>query len=195
MQTQAEPSLTTLVESGNPDTTPASSGNVGATLPEAEQSRNTQEPAELDVERIVKKRLDRERKKWEAESEEAAKRARMDEAERLKAELADKDKEIAERDAALAREKAIRALTNKVADPEAAYKLAEGNSGLMSDEGVNVDALLKAYPFLAPQARPHAATTGAGGSIPRTGDLTAEDFRDKSPAWVRENLHRLKPPK
>lgn len=184
---------TTPVESGNHDTTPESSGNALTTPPEAEKTGTTQEPAEHDIERIVKKRLDRERKKWEAEAEEAAKRARMDEAERLKAELADKDKEIAQRDAALAREKAIRALTGKVADPEAAYKLAEGNDDLMSDGSVDAEALLKAYPFLAPQQDTkrvdlpgQRTTTGA------TSELKPEDFRGKSQEWITANLHRLK---
>lgn len=142
-------------------TPPAAEPNAGTTPPDAEKPGTDQT---LDVEKVVKKRLERERKKWEAEREEAEKRARMDEAERLKAELADRDKAIAERDAALAREKAIRSLSGKVADPEAAYKLAEGNDDLLSDGQVDADALLQAYPFLAPTPAGPNATRGAGGS-------------------------------
>src|SRR5690625_7770675 len=77
---------TTPVESGDLDTTHAPSGNEGTTPPEAEKTGTTPPEGgnELDVEKIIKKRLERERRKWEAEREEAERRARMDEAERLK---------------------------------------------------------------------------------------------------------------
>lgn len=151
------------------NTTPAASGNDGTTPPAAETAGTTPQPEggnetqQPDIDKIVQKRLDRERKKWEADAEERAKRARMDEAERLKAELADKDKEIATAKAEAANARQVAALTGKVVDAGAALKLLDPERHLAEDGTVNTTALLTDYPFLKP------ATPGVviGGANPR----------------------------
>ena len=179
-------------------TTPAASGNDGTTPPEAVNTGTTPPPeggnqAQPDIDKIIQKRLDRERKKWEAERDEVEKRARMDEAERLKADLADRDKRIAEAEAKAVMAERRASLTGKVADPTAALRLLDDDH-LTDDGAVNVDALLKAYPFLAPTPTGPTPTRGAGGSTPRDGNLKPDDFKGKSPAWITANIHRLKPP-
>lgn len=192
---QTEDSMTTPVESGNPDTTPESSGNALTTPPEAEQTGTTQESAEHDIEKIVKKRLDRERKKWEAEREEAAKRARMDEAERLKAELADRDKAIEAAKAEARRERTLRQLgPDKVVDAEEALYIAERLDLVGEDGSVDLEALLKAKPFLAPPEAKRVDLPGQKTMPGPKGDLTPDDFRGKDQTWIAANLHRLKSP-
>lgn len=154
-------------ESTTPNPTPAVGGNDSTTPPATASAGTTPQPEggnQVDIDKIVKQRLERERKKWEAETEEAAKRARMDEAERLKADLADRDKKIAAAEQkALAAERRA-SLVGKVADPAAALRLLDDDEHLADDGSVNVDALLKTYPFLAPTTPPAgapAASTGA----------------------------------
>jgi len=172
---------TTPVESGDLDTTHAPSGNEGTTPPEAEKTGTTPPEGgnELDVEKIIKKRLERERRKWEAEREEAERRARMDEAERLKAELADRDKAIAEAKAAAEAAERRAALTGKVADPAAALKLLDPEEHVDEEGNVNVDALLKSYPFLAPQQSGPTPTRSGGGSAPTTTSVQLSQLQEQ----------------
>lgn len=179
-----EDSNTTPVESGNPDTTQAAAVNSGTTPSGAEQTENTQaaggnDGTTPDINTIVEKRLARARKQWEAEAEEQAKRARMDEAERLKAELADKEKAIAERDAQIKRERTLRQLAGKVIDPEDALAIAERNDLVDDDGNVDLAKLLDSKPFLAPQ-------TAAGVNIPGARNA-------KKPTLTVEDINRMKP--
>lgn len=114
-------------------------------------------------------------------------------AELLTAKVAELEKSQADAVAKATAAERRASLTGKVVDPVAALKLLDDAKHLTDDGAVNTDALLADYPFLAPKAGV-PVTPGAGGTIARTGDLTSEDFRGKSPEWVRENLHRLKPP-
>jgi hypothetical protein len=132
--------------------------------------------------------------KFRTRAEEVESAQKTAEAERLKqAPLEERLKALeAEREELAAR--ALRAerlasITGRVADPKAALKLLDETH--VTEDGVNVDALLKDYPFLAPQAPGTSPTKGAGGGTPR-GHLTPEDFRGKSPEWCEENIHRLK---
>ena len=91
----------------------------------------------------------------------------MEESERLKAEKADAEKKALD-----AEERALRAerkatLAGKVADPNAALKLIE-ESHLDSSGNVNVDALLKDFPFLKPatQSPPLDGGNPPGGGKP-----------------------------
>lgn len=157
--------MTTAPQPNDPDTTPTDGGNVGTTPPEAVNTGTTPpEGGNQDaIDRIVKQRLERERRKWEADRVEAEKRARMDEAERLKADLADRDKAIADAKAEAHRERSLRALKGLVVDEEDAFAIAQ-RLQLIDDSGkVDVDALLKAKPYLAPATeRPNAPRiTGA----------------------------------
>jgi hypothetical protein len=81
----------------------------------------------------------------------------------------------------------LASITGKVADPKAALKLLD--DAHLTEDGVNVDALLRDYPFLAPQPAGTSPTKGAGGGTPR-GALTLEDFKGKSEAWRVANWDR-----
>lgn len=180
----------TPVESGDLDTTPPAAATAGTTPTPEGGNENTQP----DIDKIVQKRLDRERKKWEAESAETAKRARMDEADRLKAELADKDKEIAAAKAETIKAKQVAALTGRVVDAEDALAIAE-RAGLIDDDGhVKLDELLKTKPYLAAVGDGTRASTPAANATRLangTRPLSPEDFRGKDQAWIDANLHRL----
>lgn len=183
-------------ESNTAVPTPVDGGNVDTTQAAADKTATTPQPEggnQPDIDKIVKARLDRERKKWESEREEVEKRARMDEAERLKADLADRDKRIAEAEAKATAAERRASLTGKVADPAAALKLLDEEKHLTADGTVNVDALLKSYPFLAP-TQATGAPAGSTGA-PTAGAaraLTIEDFRGKSQEWIIANRSRLK---
>ncbi|HET9026088.1 MAG TPA: DUF4355 domain-containing protein [Trueperaceae bacterium] len=182
----------TPVDSGDADNTPPVAVTAGTT-PTPGGGNETQ----VDIDKIVQKRLDRERKKWEADAEERAKRARMDEADRLKAELADKDKEIAAAKADAIKARQVAALTGRVVDAEDALAIAE-RAGLVDDDGtVNLDELLKTKPYLAASDMGGRSTTPAANAARLangTKPLTPDDFRGKDPAWIDANLHRLAKP-
>lgn len=166
-----------------------------------EPTETTTEPVETFTREYVEK-LRKENatyrtkaKKAEEEAEaakKAAEREKLDEVERLKAERADalKDAEAARAEAK--RTKHLVSLAGKVTDPEDALLIAE-RAGFVTDDGVNVDALLKAKPFLAP---PQLGVNipGARSATGKTSALTPDDFRGKDSAWIAENLHRLNKP-
>jgi hypothetical protein len=186
---QTEQHDTTPVPSGNEDTTPPHAESEGTTPPEAAQPGTTAPQADID--KIIQKRLDRERRKWEAEREEAEKRARMDESERLKAELADRDKQIAEAQAEAKRERGMRSVSEHVVDAEDAYAIAE-RLGLVDDAG-NVDrvALLEAKPYLAKSQRPIAPAPDGAPTI-RGKRITHEELRNMSAEEINANWDAIK---
>lgn len=168
--------------------TPADSGNAGTTPPQAEKQGTTPTPEggnQVDIDKIVKQRLDRERKKWDAEREEAEKRARMDEAERLKADLADRDKRIAEAEQKTLMAERLADLTGKVIDPKAALRLWE--------EDDTLDIFLKRHPYMAPaQAGPGAIRAPGAPTASNARPMSAEDFRGKGVEFYLQNRDRLK---
>src|SRR5690554_6065961 len=106
-----------------------------------------------------------------------AERQKLDEVERLKAEKADAEKRAAEIEArAIAAERRA-TLTGKVADPTAALKLLDEETHLDAEGNINLDALLKDYPFLAPT--PSGVNLPGAKSDKTPGTLTPEDFRGK----------------
>jgi len=121
-------------------------------------------------------------------------RQKLSELERLEADLKERDAKLQEYEANLRREKAIRKLSSHVIDPEAAFKLADGNPDLLTEDGdIDPDRLLQTFTFLAPQATPaRAPVTPANSTAAKQGQLSPDDFRGKPADWVRENLHRLK---
>ena len=177
--------------------TQAAAEDSGATPPEADEDRDDS-PAQktltqAEVDALLKKRLGRERKKWEEERQEAERRARMDEAERLKAELADRDKAIAEREAELKRERVMRSLSGKVVDPEDAYAIAERLELVDEETGtVDIDALLTQKPYLAPQQPgppPKQPTSGAGGAAVKPPSLA--DVARMSPSEYEKHREQV----
>lgn len=149
-------------------------GNTGKTFSQAE----------LDA--VISKRLARERKNWEKEAEDKAKKAAMTEAERLKAE-----KEEAERKA----EATVKAANAKLISAEvlstaatmglnakAALKLVDMDGIEMDDAGkiTGVEAALKAalkeFPFLKSDDKAQALgddQSGGGGDKKGKGDMNA----------------------
>lgn len=164
------------------NTTPVDGGNIDTTQAAADKAATTPTPEggnQPDIDKIVKNRLDRERKKWEAERTEAEKRARMDEAERLKADLADRDKRIAEAKAEAAKERSLRNLKGKVVDEEDAYYAAQRLELVNEDGTIDVDALLKAKPYFASQPKPGAfSATGAPlpGNVKDPSRMSDEEY-------------------
>lgn len=65
-----------------------------APAPEVTAPEVTMTQADLDA--LIAKRLDRERKKWDTDAQAASERAKLDEVDRLKAEKADSDNAVAE---------------------------------------------------------------------------------------------------
>lgn len=152
--------------------TPAASGNDGTTPPEADKTGTTQpaaetagKPDQAEIDKLFKARLDREKKKWEAEKTEAEKRARMDEAERLKAEKTDLEQKVADAEAkALAAERKA-TLAGKVKDADyALFKVNQAPEKYLKGDALNVDAFLKDYPDQALGKAGPAPTTPGGGT-------------------------------
>jgi len=124
-----------------------------------------------------------------------AERQKLSEMERLEADLKDREDRLAKYENDLRRERALRQLTGKVVDPEAAFKLADGNESILNEAGeIDADKLVEAFAFLAPQ--PTGKTTvpvaPANSIASKQGTLGPDDFRGKPADWVRDNLHRLK---
>lgn len=157
-----------------------------------ETTASREEPVEtFDREYVEKLRKEnakyRNEAKQNAEKAEKARleseRQKLDEVERLKAEKADAEKraQAIEQRAVAAERRA--ALAGKVADPAAALKLLDPDKHLNGDE-VNIEALLKDYPFLAPRQEsgvyiPAARTAGKPA-------LTDEDIKKMTPEQVNE---------
>ena len=78
----------------NPVTEEAEPEAEGAPAPEVTAPEVTMTQADLDA--LIAKRLDRERKKWDTDAQAASERAKLDEVDRLKAEKADSDNAVAE---------------------------------------------------------------------------------------------------
>lgn len=182
-------------------TTPVDSGNAGTTPPQAETQGTTPTAAETavsqaDIDKIVKTRLARAQKEWEAKAAEEAERARMSESERLKKDLEAQAAKVKEAEERAVRAERLAALKGSVADANAALKLLEDDH-LDEDGTVNVEKLLEAYPFLKPAPQPETVERprippANATKSPGAGDLRPEDFKGRDIAWVRENLHRLK---
>lgn len=121
-------------------------------------------------------------------------RQKMSEFERMEADLKERDARLAEYEANLKRERALRTLTGKVVDPEAAFKLADGNETVYDEDGnINVDKLIEQFAFLAPnQPKGPTPVAPANTTASKQGALSPDEFRGKPADWVRENLHRLK---
>ena len=175
---QQDPTPPEAEETG---TTPSEADNSETTQPEADQS------GQADIDQIVKKRLARERKKWEAERTKAEERARMDEAERLKAELQDRDEAIAEYEAQVRHERTLRTLSGKVVDPEDALAIAERAELVDEDGNVDVDALLKAKPYLAPQKERPNAPSALGSPAGKGRKFTQADLAKMTADEINEN--------
>ena len=187
------------------ETTPTAETAATTPAPEAQDAKGTTDPAaELEALRAKYERAQKDLTKFRTRAEEVEAAQKQAEEERLsKAPLEEKLAALeaerekltkAAQDAETRRVTAERmaTLTGKVADPKAALKLLDDDH-LTGDGDVNVDALLKAYPFLAP-THPGSVNIPASRSSKEPTHMRPEDFRGKSQAWIAENLHRLKAP-
>jgi hypothetical protein len=111
-----------------------------------------------------------------------AERAKLDEVERLKVERADALKEAEAARAEAKRTRHLITLAGKVTDPEDALLIAE-RAGLVTDDGVDLDALLKAKPYLAP---PQPGVNIPGARTSKTAALTPEDVQRMTPDQINE---------
>jgi len=174
--------------------------------PEAATTPTLDPAAELDALRAKYEKAQKDLAKFRTRADEVETARKNAEAEALKhksleeqiAALA-KRAEDAERTAQAAEARRTEAerlatLTGKVADPRAALKLLE-DTHLDDDGNVLVDALLSAYPFLAPtqaQAARPAVPSANAARASGDGPLRPEDFAGKPHEWIVDNLHRLK---
>lgn len=172
-----------------------------ATLDDAQDTTTT--PDTFDREYVQSLRA--ENAKWRTKArdlEQAAEerrkeieRDKLSELERLEADLKERDTRLADYERNLKRERALRQLTGKVVDPEAAFKLADGNPDVLNEDGdIDADKLVQAFAFLAPQpsGKTQAPVAPANAIAQKQGLLSPDEFRGKPAEWVRENLHRLK---
>lgn len=107
------------------------------------------------------------KKTWETEKAEIERRAKLDEAERLKAEKEELENLLKSERAERVKTQQLASLTGKVTDPEyALYKANQNPDKYLKDDSINADALLKDYPNLSiqPEPKPGPAPTTAGGS-------------------------------
>jgi phosphoenolpyruvate-protein kinase (PTS system EI component) len=144
------------------------------TTPQDEVTTPATETPQVDVAALQAKyeRLQKDLAKYRtrADEVEASKKALEDEA--LKQKSLEEQIEALKTRASVAEQKATAAeiarvqaarqaaLTGRVADPKAALRLIDDDH-LTDDGDVNVDALLRAYPFLAPAQPARAGVTGA----------------------------------
>lgn len=165
---------------------------------EAQEATTPTEPQQEQVETFDREYVEKLRKENASyrtkakQLEEAAEKARveaerskLDEVERLKAEKSDAEKAAAEARAEALRTRHLVALAGKVAgDPEDALLIAE-RAGLVTDEGVDVEALLKAKPYLAPTTPGSAPIDAPRGRAGRT--YSDEDLKRMSPDEINQH--------
>jgi len=179
-------------EATEPTTTPAATTTAPVDpAAELEALRAKYERAQADLAKFRTRADEVTAAQKEAEAKALAEADAVKKAELLAAKVTELEKAAADATAKAAAAERRAALTGKVSDLDLALAVADTPT---TDGVLDVDALLAAHPSLAVTKPGQTATPGAGGTIARTGDLTSEDFRNKSPEWIKANLHRLKPP-
>lgn len=119
-----------------------------------------------------------------------AERAKLDEVERLKLEREEALKLVADAKAEAKKANLKAQLAGKVQDADAALAVAEAK-GLVTEEGLDVDAFLETHSYFAIptqiKAPVAAANAGASNSQPITKDFIAK----QSPQWINENWEQV----
>lgn len=132
-----------------------------------------------------------------AAAEAAAKRAKMDELEAARAELAEQKAAMEALQQQLQQQTWRADLAPSVVDPDAAIKLVSDDF-ITSEGRVNLDAFFERYPFMRRDATPpkpkSSGAVNSPGVTTSDGPLSPQDFKGKTPEWVKANLHRLKQP-
>jgi hypothetical protein len=172
---------------------------IDTTLPLDASTTPTPDPvAELEALRAKYERAQADIRKFrtradEVENERLQKASLEEQVTAFKQRAEDAERKAQEAEAARLTAARIASLTGRVADPKAALKLLE-DAHLTPEGDVKVDALLSAYPFLAPPTQRTPVASANPAASRDTDTLRPDDFKGKSPAWIAENLHRLKPP-
>ncbi|AFZ66075.1 capsid assembly scaffolding protein Gp46 family protein [Deinococcus peraridilitoris] len=170
-------------------------GEGGGTTPATETGTPPAEGGKTftqeELDRIINQRLGRERKTWETQVEEERKKATMTAEEKLKADLeAERLKTKAAEDRVTAAERRA-ALTGKVVNADAALKLMDPDKHLDAEGNLNVDALLKDHPYLAPTTQSAGATApNGGGGTQQTGKVDFSTMSDKEFAEYQARVAR-----
>lgn len=158
--------------SNQPDPQETNPAQDGAGSGEAKAPRTFSEAQVSEiVARRVSKLRDKLREEVKSELAAEAEKAKMDAAQRAKAEADEWKAKYEQAEAARVRAERRATLAGKVTDPEYALFRAEQNPDkyLGEDGALDVDALLADYPILAPQGQPAAGgtppATGANGSL------------------------------
>jgi hypothetical protein len=84
------------------------------------------------------------------------------------------------------------ALAGKVANADRVLRLMDDADTYFDGSTPNVDAILADFPEYAVNTDGVQIPNARSESIPDR--LRPDDFKGKSPAWIEQNLHRLKPP-
>ena len=147
---------------------------------------------ESEISAMVAARLAKQEKaltaKLQAELEEQNKRANMDEVERLKAEKADYEAQLTQARQEAKAAKLQAELTGKVANPKAALAVATAE-GLVSDEGIDIEAFLIAHPYFAMQQKTQTTAVASANSGMAKGGYTRDQIR----AMSSDEIKRLDP--
>lgn len=157
--------------------------------------------AELDA--VVAKRLERERKSWEAKVEEEKRKAALTETERLKVEKDESDKRAAEairnaNDRLVRAEVTLLASQLGIVDPDAALTLMARDGVSVDDSGKVVgvkealEKLVSSKPYLKQQT---AAPARSGGDFSSGGggsSFTLEQVKAMTPAQINANWDKIK---
>lgn len=170
------------------------------------EEKKSEEPTITEAQ--LKKRLYRERKKWEDAAAEEARKAQMSAEERLKAEKEDAEKRAADR-VSMADQRLIKAEAKSAAGElgirpdrvEAALKFADLSDIEVSEDG-DPDALavraalqpvLQQFPeWGKPQVGKAPGNVDTGGNVPRGLDAEIQEAMDKGDFMRAEQLHAQK---
>lgn len=150
---------------------------------------------QAEVDAMVNARIARAKKQAAKEAEETLKREReranMDEAERVKAEMADREKELNELRAQNKRLSIANQLAGKVVNVDDAVRLVDED--LIDDDGrLDVDRFLESRPYLRADAQRQAGGTANPGSPPAGKRLTRDQIASMSEQEIEKRWDEVK---
>ena len=169
------------------------------------QDDSTEQQGELEALRAKYERAQADLKKFRlrADEVEAAKRAEEDTRRQAELTIEQRARETEEKaqEAVAAAEERVRAaerranLAGRVTNPERVIRLMDDPSAYFDGDTPKLEDILRDFPEYDTQ-KARAAPAPDSPNPVKSGSraLSPEDFRGKSPDWIKENLPRLKPP-
>lgn len=150
---------------------------------------------QAEVDAMVNARIARAKKQAAKEAEEKLtrerERANMDEAERVKAEMADREKELNELRAQNKRLSIANQLAGRVVNVDDAVRLVDDD--LIDDDGrIDVDRFLESRPYLRADAQRQAGGTANPGSPPAGKRLTRDQIASMSEKEIEKRWDEVK---